>query len=363
MICSSPTTEPSRSERPPVAIDGSAPDSVVVLRLSSVGDIVLTEPVIAALRERFPAARIGFAVKKRFRDLVAAHPAIDRVHELDASSRSGTAALVAELREARYSTVVDLHRNVRTVRIARSSRIPRRLAYEKRELSDALRVRVLRRPFRARIPLVRRYLDALLPLGIEAPMRRPRLYVDPADAEAGDALLERHGLSPGRFAAVVPGSVWATKRWPSERFAALAGRLVAERGLPVLLLGSASERGLCDEVARSAGDRVRSAAGESTLGQLAAVISRARLFVGNDSGPTHIAMAAGVPTVALFGPTDPGQFDFGGGALVYRDLDCSACSFYGSERCHLGHWDCMLSISADDVMGAASGLLEREGSS
>jgi ADP-heptose:LPS heptosyltransferase len=249
---------------------------------------------------------------------------------------------------------------MRTARIVRSTRIPLRCSYRKRELADAVRVRLLSRPFRARRPLVRRYLDALSPLGIEAPTAAPKLYVGPADAEAGGALLERHGLNPGRFAALVPGSVWATKRWPSTGFAGVAARLVSERELPVLLLGSDAERALCDEVARKAGDGVTSAAGESTLGQLAAIVSRARLFVGNDSGPTHMAMALGVPTVALFGPTDPGQFDFRGHALVYRDLDCSACSFYGSERCRLGHWDCMLSITPDDVMGAVSRVFAGE---
>jgi ADP-heptose:LPS heptosyltransferase len=94
---------------------------------------------------------------------------------------------------------------------------------------------------------------------------------------------------------------------------------------------------------------------------MAAVISRARLFVGNDSGPTHMARALGVPTVALFGPTDPGQFDFEGHALVYRDLACSACTFYGSRRCHLGHWDCMTAIGRDDVLEAARSLLSSGG--
>jgi ADP-heptose:LPS heptosyltransferase len=128
--------------------------------------------------------------------------------------------------------------------------------------------------------------------------------------------------------------------------------------MPVVLLGTRGERELCDEIVRMAGGRAVNAAGETTLGELAAVISNARLFIGNDSGPTHMAMALRVPTVAVFGPTDPGQFDFSGHALVYRDLDCSACSFYGGRRCRLGHWDCIASIGPDEVTGAAERLLE-----
>jgi len=338
-------------------------DSVVVLRLSSVGDIVLTEPVVAALHEAYPAATIGFVVKRRFRDLVASHPAIGRVHELDTQQRGGTTSLTAELRDAGYSAVVDLHRNMRTSRIVRSSGVPLRCSYRKRELADAVGVRLLKRPFRARKLLVRRYLDSLAPLGIEAPTSAPRLYVADSDATAGRALLDRLLLGADRYAAVVPGSVWATKRWPAERFAELAARLFSEMGLHVVLLGSGGERELCGEIAGRAGRGVTSAAGETTLGETAAVISGAGLFVGNDSGPTHMAMALRVPTVAMFGPTDPGQFDFSSHSLVYAGLDCSACSFYGSERCRLGHWDCMQSILPDDVVRAATELLGRGGGS
>jgi len=335
--------------------DGRDIASVLVLRFSSVGDIVLTEPAVAALRDTFPDAAIGFAVKERFRDLVAFHPAISRVHTLGEGG-GALPALVSEIRAASYSAVVDLHRSVRTARVVRASGIPVRTSYRKRELADTVRVRFLRRPFRASRLLVRRYLDALRPLGVEVPVRAPALYVGERDAAAGAALRERAGAPDGRFVAMVPGSVWATKRWPAERFAEVASRVASDPGLPVVLLGAPGERGLCEDVARTAGAGVTSLAGETTLGEMAAVISAARFFVGNDSGPTHMAMALEVPTVALFGPTDPGQFDFSRHALVYRDEACSACSFYGGERCRLGHWDCMQGIEPDDVLEAAEAL-------
>jgi lipopolysaccharide heptosyltransferase II len=336
-------------------------DSILVLRLSSVGDIVLTEPAVAALRQFFPGAAIGYAVKTRFRDLVASHPALSRVHLLDTSSRGGMASLISEIRDACYSAVVDLHRNARTARILRAAGIPVRTAYHKRELRDAVRVRLLRRPFRASRLLVQRYLDALVPLGIDAPYTRPRLHVSDRDAEAARAELTRLGIGSDGYAVLVPGSVWATKRWPAERFTELAASVACELGLRAVLLGSPGERELCEGIAGEAGSGTVSAAGETTLGQMAAIISRARIYVGNDSGPTHMARALDVPTVAMFGPTDPGQFDFDGHALLYRDLSCSACTFYGSRRCHLGHWDCMRTIGHDDVLEAARSLLSSAG--
>ncbi len=336
-------------------------NSVLVVRLSSVGDVVLTEPVVAALRESFPGAAIGYAVKAQFRDLVASHPALSHVHLLDMSSSGGMASLVREIRDARYSAVVDLHRNARTARILRAARIPVRTAYHKRELRDAVRVRLLRRPFRASKLLVQRYLDALVPLGIDAPYTRPRLHVSDRDDEVGRATLSGLGVGSDAYAVLVPGSIWATKRWPAERFAELATSVVRELGLRAVLLGSKAERELCERIAGDAGSGAVNGAAETTLGQMAAVISRARIYVGNDSGPTHMARALDVPTVALFGPTDPGQFDFEGHALVYKDLSCSACTFYGGRRCHLGHWDCMTAIGCDDVLAAARSLLSSVG--
>jgi ADP-heptose:LPS heptosyltransferase len=210
---------------------------------------------------------------------------------------------------------------------------------------------------------VDRYLAALTKLGIAAPRARPQFRVPGRDAALADGRLAGRGLSAGRFTVVAPGAVWETKRWPAERFAEVVRELSQGEGLPCLLVGSEAERALCDEVAAAAGPGARagSVAGETTLRQTAALVSRAALFVGNDSGLSHLAMAAGTPTVAVFGPTDPGQFDFEGHAAVYADLSCSACSFYGGRRCRLGHWNCMRLVEPGVVLRAARGLLAARG--
>jgi ADP-heptose:LPS heptosyltransferase len=214
----------------------------------------------------------------------------------------------------------------------------------------------LRRPFRARRRTVERYLDALEPLGIRNDYRRPRFHLDADLAARARERLAAAGLGERSYAALVPGSLWATKRWPVDRYAELARRIRGELGLGVAVLGSTSERGLCTTVAAASG--ALDLSGEMGLGETAAAISMARLFVGNDSGPLHMAMALDVPSVAIFGPTDPSQFDFEGHSLVYEDLECSACSFYGGERCRLSHWRCMNSIDAERVFDAACRLLD-----
>lgn len=327
--------------------------------MSSVGDIVLTEPVVSAIRKANPDARIGFAVKERFRDLVSGNPGVSKIHALKGSSAAALLDLCSEVRAEGYAAVVDLHRNLRSAVLSRASGARAVSGYRKRDAGDAMRVRLGRGVYRARKKIVERYLDVLDAFGLEHVYSRPRFSPPGQAVEWAHRFLSDEGLSRGAYAVVVPGSVWATKRWPPDRYAEVVARLVGEVGLPAVLLGSDSERELCVRVAGASGAVV--AAGRASLGQGAALIGTAGLYVGNDSGPTHIAMASGVPTVAIFGPTDPSQFDFTGHALVYAGLACSACSFFGTRRCRLGHWECMRSISADDVLEAIRGLLARGG--
>jgi lipopolysaccharide heptosyltransferase II len=339
------------------------PDRVLVVRMSSIGDVVLTEPVVAALRAARPGIEIGFAVKAALRDLVAGNKDISTIHTLAGPSPLQLASLCREVRARRYSAVVDLHANLRSALVARASAAPLVSVYRKRDPGVWFSVRVRHRPFRAAMRIVDRYLSALAPLGVHAQHARVRFHAASRDVAWAGGFLPGRGLSPGSFIAVAPGAVWSTKRWPADRYGAVVQELSLETGLPAVLVGSAAERGLCEAVAAGAGRSVRTtvAAGEATLGGTAAIIAGAALYIGNDSGLTHIAAALGTPTVAIFGPTDPGQFDFEGHAVVFADVQCSACSFFGGESCRLGHWECMRLIQPEDVLRASRGLLAARG--
>jgi len=327
--------------------------------MSSVGDIVLTEPVVAALRRARPESSIGFVVKERFRDLVRPNPSIDRIHALRGSTPRALLDVAREIRSCGYSTAIDLHSNPRSRFLSLASGAGVRTSYVKRDSLDSARVRLLRRPYRASRKIVERYLDALEPLGIAHPYARPRFHLDSRSRERARRMLTEAGLAGRRLLVLAPGSVWDTKRWPAERFGELARRLASEAGMSVVAVGSASERSICETVVGDSGGV--SFAGSTGLGDMAALIAEAALFYGNDSGPTHISMALETPTVALFGPTDPGQFDFEGHSLLYEALPCGACSFFGGTRCRERHWGCMLGITVDDAFEAGRALMERRG--
>jgi ADP-heptose:LPS heptosyltransferase len=170
-----------------------------------------------------------------------------------------------------------------------------------------------------------------------------------ADRAAATSWLTTRGIS-GSFVAVAPGSIWGTKRWP--RYADLVGQLAG----PVVVMGSAADAPLADQVVAAAPDRAHSAAGALTLRQSAALLERAALLVTNDSAPLHLATGVGTPAVAVFGPTAPSQ-GFGPmgprSAIVERHgLWCRPCSPHGPMTCPMGHHACMESIGVDRVLGA-----------
>jgi heptosyltransferase-2 len=161
---------------------------------------------------------------------------------------------------------------------------------------------------------------------------------------------------PDPFAALCLGSEWATKVWPPERFAALADELQA-RGLSPVLLGAAGERSLAEAVQRSARTRCLDTTGNS-IGEAIAILARARLCVGGDSGLVHAARALGVPTVAVFGPTWPGLHAFAARQrAVSLGLECSPCSDHGQRRCPLGHHRCLRDLDAQRVARECDAVL------
>jgi ADP-heptose:LPS heptosyltransferase len=154
---------------------------------------------------------------------------------------------------------------------------------------------------------------------------------------------------------MAPGAMWETKRWPADRFGALAARCI-EAGYQVVLTGSPAEAPVVADAQRVApaamdlGERL-------ALADLPGLIDACAAFVANDSGPMHIARALRVPTLAIFGSTDPAQFDLEGHRLMYAGLPCSPCSLYGLPRCPKRHFECMMNLTVDHAWSELRRLL------
>lgn len=328
---------------------------IAVLRLSSLGDVVLTLPVVHALRAAFPAAKLHYWVKEEYADLVRFDPAIDHVRSLERDARrlEDLVSMSAELEDC--DLIVDLHGNPRTRLLSLRQKAAVLRAPSQRWLRERwVRARWTRpRPARH---ATARYAAALAPLGLAA-AGEPWLTAGP-EAETW-AARAAEAWGPGtRPVALCPGARHATKRWPEERWCALDAALAAAGSGRVVFTTAAERRGLPALAARVDADPAARWCVEP-LPRMAALLSRCAAAVTHDSGLMHLAAARGLGVVALFGSTSPvlGFAPAGEGhAVLCRNEPCQPCTLHGREACPRGHFRCMTGIGVDDVLGALAAV-------
>ena len=206
------------------------------------------------------------------------------------------------------------------------------------------------------VHVIDHYLSVGALLGFDASAADFSLRIPQSAHERIDSLLRRHGVGDARFAVIAPRGNWETKRWPDEKSADVA-RHFLQRGYAVILVGAARERAVAGNIARLA-PGVVDLTGETTVSELAALISRAAICIAHDSGPMHLAVALGRPVVSLFGPSDPvwaGPYHRDN-AVVRADLPCSPCYLRRLRSCTHGH-ACMNDLPAQAVIERAESVL------
>jgi len=372
-----------------------SPSQILVVRLSSVGDVLLATPLVRALRRAYPGARLRFLVKPAFADLVRFNPHLDEVllwPGADGAKRVASGllsspvwALAVAVRAGGPLWVVDLQASPRSLAFAALLRAERWFTYRKDYLRRGLLVhaKVDRYPWPPR-SIAERYFEAVAPLALVPDGRGLELVVgEEARWRALEVLGAREPPAAGEtqshsspfstegresgWLAVAPGARWATKRWPPESFAAAARRIATQGGWRVAVLGSGADSvagGTVADLLATSGIPAVDLTGRLSLLESAAVLGRCRLLLANDSGLMHVAAALGVPTVALFGSTVP-QFGFApyvgpSRVLGVSDLPCRPCTHIGRAACPLGHFRCMRDLSPEQVARAALELLAGE---
>jgi lipopolysaccharide heptosyltransferase I len=363
---------------------------ILLIKLSAVGDVVHTVPVLNKLRRRFPDARIDWLMKPAIAEMLQHHPAISNIVLFGRNGASpwstlaGAGQLAAALATTAYDLVLDMHGQLRTALLTLATRAPVRIGFDRpRQEVWAASSRTF--PAEARkhawmgaregswlaythhmvvptldVHAVDRYLSVGPMLGLD---NEPADFAFPILREAEerlDRLLRREGLNHASAATglvtIAPGTIWETKHWRSEGFAEVA-RHFMRNGFAVVLTGSARERPACETVAASAPGAI-DLAGETRLDELAALIRRSSLCVTNDSGPMHLAVALDRPVVAIFGPTDDlwiGPYRRRN-AVLRADLACAPCYLRVLRRCPYDH-ACMRDVSATAVIARAEELL------
>ncbi len=326
---------------------------ILLIKPSSLGDIVHTLPTVALLRVAFPQAHLAWLVKREWAGLVERVEGVDRVWPVDPGF-AGWLAHVPALRAERFDLVVDLQGLLRSGLMAWLSGCSTRIGFANgREGSPLLysqRVAVPTPDMHA----VDRYRLVAAALGASAG-RTPefRFRSLPGDEEQVHALLRRHGLSPSTpWIAMNVSARWPTKRWPPEYFAQTADRLQQDGAGPVVLCGGPGDRVDAETVKQSMRTQPVDVTGETPVGLLPTLLKCAAVLVTNDSGPMHVAAAVGTPVVSVFGPTSPVRTGpYGTGHVVLtHNVPCRPC--YSRECQNVTRLECLTGLSPDRVIEA-----------
>ena len=341
----------------------------LIVRLSSVGDIVLSSLLIRALHFRFPQCQIEYLVKEEYADLVRYNPHVSQTIVFPShGSLADLCRLRQNIKESGYNLLIDIHDSLRSrVLCLGASHVVR---VRKRKLARLALV-LCKKDLYSRCGgspnVAERYCEPLKSFGVVDDGAGLEVFVpDKAHARATQ-ILTAHGIVPGQTVlGICPSARHTTKMWLSERFAGTAVSLAKSHGLPVVLFGSTGERARCEAIASAIradapGVVVAVLAGALSLLETASAMDTCALVITIDSGLMHIAAARKRKVVAIFGSTvrQFGFFPFGTEARVVEqaDLECRPCTHIGRDRCPRGHFRCMTDITVPQVVLAANELL------
>jgi heptosyltransferase-2 len=338
---------------------------IVVAQTSFLGDVVLSTPVFAAVKRHDPTAHLTVLVRPETAGILEGHPHVDAVLTDDKRGRErglGSLRVLRKLRDGRFDVALALHKSLRTAWLLAAARIPRRIGF-RQSAGWFLYHRCVRRDLTRHD--VERNLSILAGLAVDPDtmISRPFVACSPAATTRVQAVLRTHHIAAdARLIAIAPGSVWATKRWTVDGYAALARALQQELHATPILLGAHADAEHAAAIGRAAGRGLVNLVGQTDLSMLVAAIDACDAVITNDSAPMHLAVARGTPVVAIFGPTVPAQGygPYSDRALVVqRELSCRPCSRHGGARCPIGTHACMREITPIEVQRAVADLLRR----
>ncbi len=294
----------------------SAMKNILIIKPSSLGDVVLALPALSALRRSFPDAKISWFIRPEFAPLLKNHPDLDEVILFDRKflghawynprAFAALVSLIWRLNSGKFDAVFDLQGLFRTAIFAWLSGCPRRFGMAGAgEFGHIFYTHKVKQD-RSCIHLVDYYLKIVREAGAAKTDVQFPLPIDLA-AGAVNKLLAAQGIKLNDYAVFVPTSAHEDKCWPAERFAALADKISAQFHLSIIATGSASEKSTVERLRNLANVSIANFAGVTSLGELVALLKGARVVVSNDTGPGHIAAALGIPVVLIFGPTNPAR--------------------------------------------------------
>jgi heptosyltransferase-2 len=309
----------------------------LIIRFSSIGDIVLTSPVIRCLKEQVPDATIHFLTKQTYRSLLIHNPYVDKVQVLDSSWD----LMIHQLRHEGYDYIIDLHHNLRTLRIKRALPGVKHFSFDKLNLAKWLltALKINRMPD---IHIVDRYLATLKTFSVVNDGKGLDFFVSNKDQLGDTDLPISHMFG---YVGIAIGAALATKKLPVHKLQTLCKDIQ----FPIVLLGGPEDRKAGEEIAKVDDIKIYNSCGKFSLGESAELVKKAKLVIAHDTGLMHIAAAFKKPVISIWGNTIPGfgMYPYYGNDKVEQfisevtGLRCRPCSKIGYSTCPKGHFKCM----------------------
>jgi len=323
----------------------------LIIRLSSIGDIVLTTPVIRCLKKQVPNAEVHFLTRTAFKNVLEHNPYIDKLWTTDGSLND----VIPQLKKEGFTEIIDLHKNIRSFKIKKALGVPL-TSFPKLNIEKWLLVnfKINRLPS---LHIVERYLSTLKHLSVNNDNAGLDYFINEIDTVPINSLPESHRNG---FIAVVIGAKHATKKMPATKIVSTLKRL----NEPVILLGGPEDRERGELISSSVGSTIFNACGLFKLNESASLLQQSKLVITHDTGLMHIAAAFKKPIVSLWGNTIP---EFGmtpylpennriSKIIEIKNLSCRPCSKIGFSKCPKGHFNCMNLIKEEEIVNAVKDL-------
>ena len=336
------------------------PRAILVLRFSSIGDIVQLTSPLKSLRDRFPETRIDVITLDDYAELLLDHPDINRIIHIPREMKYQELKEIGKMLAAKgYDLIIDLHNVIRSQIIRRQFKTAKKVIYKKPRWKRFKLIELKKNNFPDEFSqrwLYHQCLEELL--DNDYPVPKTKLVIQKNEQSEIKLFLEKEGLT-GSYITLVPGANWPEKTWLVDRYNELVNLIVNKLGLSIVMIGGMND-GICSAIANVKSKQVLDLHGKLDLRKSLAIISLGEMTIGGDTGMVHASEALGVPVTMIMGPTN---LQMGGGIMletsvaIEKDLWCRPCSQNGKRPCYRSQQYCMTEISTSDVRRAVQKVL------
>ena len=327
---------------------------IVLWQTAFLGDLILTTPLIASIKNIFPDSKLHVISKPFGKEVLKNNPHVDKLIIFD-KKKDSTLKLIKKLRKEKYDLAISPHRSHRAAYSLFLSGISERVGFDKAGFSF-LYTKKAKHKFDGTHEIDRNFklLEFFPEYSDEKLIRNPQLYL----SEKENQFYKKYGLKSKSYILIAPGSKWATKRWTKEGFVKVINKLYRKEN--IVLIGGKEDLDFTNEILKEVKTKVLNLVGKTNLRESFSIIKHSKALISNDSAPVHMAVAFNVPVIDIYGPTvkDFGFYPYRNGIVVEVNLDCRPCGLHGHNKCPIKTHECMEKITADMVLEALEKLME-----